>query len=491
MKFEDELRDIVPSISDTAVSELAANYGSSVDFTGGLKVIAKAVKTNKLPSRQPIIYEPWKSIFVEMLAYVMTGITVSQAYTIAVSRKGDLAPALSEAVSLRATATKPKLQILPTTQDFVKALDDCGYDIRFNLCKQRIEANGELMNDNLLAEINLAMMDKGFLKRAVVYDAILYTATLHSYHPIQDYLNSLEWNGKQNIEKLAGYFRPAKPEIFPALLRKWLIGAVDKIMNGYQNPMLVLDGPQGCGKSRFARWLCPLPEYFREGSINPDDKDCKIGAAETWIWEVAELGSTTRRADREALKNFLTTDEFTARASYERNSRQYKAMASYIGTVNDESGILDDPTGARRFWIAELLGIDWSYAKDLKPEDVWAEAVVCWKAGEDHALDAAESASMAETAEDYKTISATEEAIKKWFVIDPANKNIFTTFTDIRTVLEDPAKGNLKGQELDARRIAAALKSLGLRRDRQYVTNVSFGASNKTRARGYYGIKPL
>ena len=74
-----------------------------------------------------------------------------------------------------------------------------------------------------------------------------------------------------------------------------------------QNPMLVLDGDQDIGKSTFCKFLAsPLPELFVEDAIHPDDKEHHRYLATKWIWEVAELGATTRRQDQEAIKSFLT-----------------------------------------------------------------------------------------------------------------------------------------------------------------------------------------
>ena len=51
-----------------------------------------------------------------------------------------------------------------------------------------------------------------------------------------------------------------------------------------------------------------MAEYYHEGAINPEDKDCRIRLMSTWIWTVSELGATTRKNDREALKSFLTLE---------------------------------------------------------------------------------------------------------------------------------------------------------------------------------------
>ena len=220
--------------------------------------------------------------------------------------------------------------------------------------------------------------------------------------------------------------------------------------------MIVLDGPQGCGKSLFSNWLCPDKKLFREGPIDPDNRDDKIAAAEVWIWEVAELGSTTRRSDVDALKNFLTTENFTARAPYGRSNLQYKAMASYIGTINDVAGFLNDSTGARRYWVIEIDGINWKYTEEIDRDQVWAEAYEAYKAGETNELTEQERATVESIAAEYQVINSVEEIIKDCFFLDPdgVNASTFTSFKDIRSVLRDPTRGNLSAVEASDRKIS-------------------------------------
>ena len=320
-------------------------------------------------------------------------------------------------------------------------------------------------------------------------DAVRVTGSLNQYHPIRDYLSGLLWDGDNTIEKLSSYFDAVYKPIWPTILRKWLIGAVDRVMTGAQNPMLVMDGPQGCGKSYFARWLCPMPRYFREGPIDPTSRDDKIAAAETWIWEVAELGSTTRKADREALKSFLTTKTFTARASYGHNNQQYEVISSFLGTVNDEAGFLDDPTGNRRFWVVKLDGINPAYSKEINPESIWAEAYAAWANGESHELEENERITMQDIADEYKVVNATEEALKKCFIIDPNDPKLagnFVSFNEIRNILSD----NLSGQDLSDRKITAALKNLGLEGARKRIP-LKPGVYSTQAVRGYLGLEIL
>ena len=129
--------------------------------------------------------------------------------------------------------------------------------------------------------------------RPEVEDVVTTEAAHNHYHPVKVFLTEAlqQYDGGHHINRLSQYFtdetRP-KP-IFPLLLRRWLIGAVARVITT-QGAMLVLVGNQGIGKDYFAKWLCsPLPHLFLESGIDPDSKDNRLDAARRWIWCVSEL----------------------------------------------------------------------------------------------------------------------------------------------------------------------------------------------------------
>lgn len=75
------------------------------------------------------------------------------------------------------------------------------------------------------------------------------------------------------------------------------------------------------------------------------------------------MGATTRRADVEALKGFLSREVFTVRAPYGRYEIVKPGPASFSGTVNNAFGVFSDSTGSRRYWATTLTAIDWAYAR--------------------------------------------------------------------------------------------------------------------------------
>jgi len=218
--------------------------------------------------------------------------------------------------------------------------------------------------------------------REGIRDIIRKEASKNAYHPIKEYFNNLNLNGVSGtIDKLLTYFKTNDDEMFKVYLTKWLVSAVAKAFEAVENAMLVLDGDQGCGKSYFTKWLCPIEKFFIEESINTNDKDCLLRLIRSFVWEVSELGATTRKSDREALKQFLTKKFVIVRKNYEVEDIEKPPLANFIGTINNEAGFLNDPTGSRRFHVVTLEEINWNYSKDIKIDDVWADAYRLYKSG--------------------------------------------------------------------------------------------------------------
>lgn len=494
--FADELRKYAPNVTQMCVTALESAYGHCTGFCAGLDIFARLLQQNTLMPQIPAFGEPWKALYHEILSEVQAnGMSFRDALNKVLKAKYKLCFEINEAIMAR----KDEIERIAknthgkSLSDYQAQLLLLGYDLKLNLCGMHVEVNGHPMTDYDDSEIRMRMEDSGYKIRQRITDAIMITAKQNEYHPIKDYLNGLTWDGVSRIQQLAQYFVLKNPKeysgLFPVMLRKWLIGAIARVMDGDQNPMLVLEGGQNIGKSTFAKWLCPEEKYYRESSIDPDSKDHRIATSEIWVWEVGELGSTTKKADREALKSFLTTEIFTERAAYGKYNQPYRAIASYIGTVNDESGFLNDPTGNRRFWTIGIESINYQYTS-LSVNDIWAEAMHAYRCGESHDLDLVQKQKIEEMAEDYRMVNSVEEAIKKWFDIT-GDPNDFLDFTTIRSVLIDPSKANLGLRDASDVKIATALKALGVERTRQYVTQTAIGHNKKVRLRGYLGIKVL
>jgi predicted P-loop ATPase len=305
------------------------------------------------------------------------------------------------------------------------------------------------------------------------------------YHPVRDYLDSLAWDGQPHITKLAEHFVD-KHGVFGIYLRRWLIGAVARVYIKTQNPMLVMDGKQGIGKSYFARWLVNDLNNFNEGMIQPENKDDQVRLLTTWIWEVKELGATLRKSDMEALKSFLTLESVRVRKPYGHYDIVKQAITSFIGTINNIEGFLADPTGSRRFNITPILSINWAYKDAIDRDQVWAEARAAYLAREPWMLTSDEQKIHDEINEEYAITDPVEDALLVYFDIDPNEKTWWTATSEIVRTLEDPVNGaalHMGSSRTTAMAVARALLKIGCKK-------VEKQTKSGQHIRGYIGIKP-
>jgi len=470
---------------DAQAIELA--FAAEPEFLDGLEQIAQIIALKQAPGLIPPVGEPWRTIHITMASCIQAGDDVDTAWRTAIQPLDmQLQFALTNAVNARQKAIldfeAQKSHKKIKTKHYVHELKQLGYSFRLNQCDDTIEVNGQRISDALAAQIRCQMRDRGFSNTTEVEDSYLMDAFNHPFHPVRDYLTSLVYDGGHYIEELAQYFQDDY-QAFPTWLRRWLIGAVAKAFTGAQNPMLVLDGDQNLGKSTFARWLgSPLPQMFVESPINPENKDDLIRLANKWIWEVMELGGTIRKADQEALKGFLTLEEVTVRLPYGRHALHKPALASFIGTVNNAGGILNDPTGSRRFLISKLTKIDWGYMS-LDIHKIWAEAMAAYLAGESWQLTPDERKLRDAVNEEYQVEDPIEGLLKKFFKLDPNNTHWWMPTTDIQKILEDPYQGNFHGNGSmgTTMKLAETMKRLGHKKERR-------NNPQGQRVNGYVGI---
>jgi len=360
--------------------------------------------------------------------------------------------------------------------EFVQTLTLLGYDFRLNEAGDTVECNGKPLDPITLAQVRARMRAESFNSADAVKDVILMQAGLNRYHPIRQYLATagIGWDGSRHIQTLSYYFEDVTQphKLFSTWLRKWLIGAVAKATDGehHQNAMLVIDGPQGIGKSHFVQWLCsPIPDYFVEGGINPENKDCWVRLMSNFVWEVGELGATTKRADIEALKQFISTKRVSVRKPYGEVDTVKPALASLIGTVNEMAGILSDQSGNRRFLVSTIKAIDWNYTTDVDINQVWGEAFVAYQRGEPWQPTPEELKLSEENNQGYQTPNPLEGILDAAFEINLEKIDAPSWWTPTnRLVSVVQSRGYRGGTSRGiAMEIAATLKAMGLTKEKR------------------------
>ncbi len=150
--------------------------------------------------------------------------------------------------------------------------------------------------------------------------------------------------------------------------------------------MLIIEGAQGAMKSRLLRALAVRDEWFTDSlPHNLESKDARAHLAGVWLVEMSEIAQF-RRAEVETVKAFLSCRVDRYRPAYGRCDVQVPRSCVFIGTTNAET-YLHDPTGNRRFWPVRVRTVSVAKARGMV-DQLWAEAVVAFRAGEQWWLDA-------------------------------------------------------------------------------------------------------
>ena len=149
--------------------------------------------------------------------------------------------------------------------------------------------------------------------------------------------------------------------------------------------MLVLNGPQGIGKSTLIARLAM--EWFSDSLTLSDMNDGKTAPEKLqgyWIHEIGEMAGM-KKADLEKVKSFISRQDDKYRAAFGRRVTPHPRQCVFFGTTNAENGFLRDVTGNRRYWVVTTPGIGARKPWELDQEtinQIWAETIRLVEEGE-------------------------------------------------------------------------------------------------------------
>lgn len=296
------------------------------------------------------------------------------------------------------------------------------------------------------------------LSKDATHQAVELRASERAYHPVQDYLNGLHWDGTPRVNGWLAYYLGAEgdglAEYHRITGRMFLIAMVARVLKPgcKSDHMLVLEGPQGARKSTACGILAG--HYFSDQL--PDLRGDGVRVSQhirgKWLIEIAEMAAMGK-AETADLKAFITRNEERFLPKYGRKEVIEPRQCVFIGTTNKDT-YLRDETGGRRFWPVKVGRIDTdALAKDR--DQLFAEAVALFRAGERWWPDAEFEAQHIKPQQDARyEADAWEQAIAMHLM------------GKARVTIMEVAKDGLLFQEsrlgtADQRRIIAALERLG------------------------------
>lgn len=296
----------------------------------------------------------------------------------------------------------------------------------------------------------------GIKSKASIQDAWTLVSMANQYNPVQDYLSNLEWDGISRAETLFIDYLGADDNLYTrASTRKMLTAGVARIFNPgvkYDN-VLVLVGPQGCGKSYIIRKLGK--HWFSDTLTTVQGKEAYEQLQGFWIIEIAEL-SALRRNEVEAVKHFTAKSEDAYRAAYGHHTEVRKRQCIFVGTTNQHE-FLRDTTGNRRFFpidvhIDRAVKNVFDDLTDCEIDQLWAEVVQIYKQGEKLYMDTDELRKLSEQEQNqhFEESPLTGDVVKylntllpeNWAKMDLSDRRLFLNGNDFGvkeegTVLRD------------------------------------------------------
>lgn len=250
------------------------------------------------------------------------------------------------------------------------------------------ESSGEWSDADQSNLTNFMEAKYGISSRAVIENALNIVFEEHKYHPVKDYLLSLEeWDKEERIERLLPEFFGADDNPYTRqAMRKALTACVKRVFEpGCKfDYVLTLVGEEGCGKSTIFYRLGK--EWFSDNMLSVTGKESKEQLQGVWIMEISELAAL-RKAEVEAIKQYISCREDRYRPAYGHNSVSFARQCVFFGTTNNAE-FLKGATGNRRFWPVQThperstKKVHEDFTKELR-DKVWAEALHYYREGEE------------------------------------------------------------------------------------------------------------
>jgi predicted P-loop ATPase len=226
------------------------------------------------------------------------------------------------------------------------------------------------------------------IPKQAVSDLIISQSEENSFHPLQEYLLGLEWDGEVRLETiLQKYWGVSDTPLLRAIGKCWAISCVARALSpgAKVDTVLILCGQQGAYKSSSLRALAG-GAWFSDSHLDISRKEAYelIHSSGVWLWEMAE-NYALNKSDVNNAKMFLSSHEDKYRPSYGRFPVTKQRSVVFVSTTN-ESSFLTDSTGNRRYWPVNIGHIDLEAITEDRNQ-LWAEAVHYFSQGEQWWLD--------------------------------------------------------------------------------------------------------
>jgi len=327
--------------------------------------------------------------------------------------------------------------------------DDAFKSLRWNTLKCEMEfTTGPFVNVPA-SSLDVSVTDWLFhtpeyrisMPRQEVIARLLAAARTRPYDPVKNYLEGLKWDGVERLNGLLYTYCGVDYGLnnhCARISRRFMVGAVARAFRpGCQmDTVLLLQGAQGLGKTSFVRALGG--PFMAELHMDPSNKDTLQAISGRWFIELSELASA-RKTDVESMRAFITRKVDVIRLPYGKVTEEFPRRCVFIGTTNEDTP-LTDAHGNRRYWPVTVGKVD-VHALERDRDQLFAEAVAAFKAGERWWLDDGEQLQASEEARLYTESDTWSELIRDWLYklpVEARPTKVSAHFIAQRVLMLDP-----------------------------------------------------
>jgi predicted P-loop ATPase len=296
--------------------------------------------------------------------------------------------------------------------------------------------------------------------REHVVSSIHVAAKDRPFHPVRQYLRSLDWDGVPRLQTMASDYLGSSDPKHAQMVRKWMISACARVLRpGCKvDTALMLVGAQGIGKSTFFSVLGG--QWHADTYIDITSKDGLIQLHSTWLYELSELENVLSGSKESRMKAWMTSAVDLYRAPYQRTLERKARSCVLCGTTNRNEFLTDD-TGSRRYWIVRVQSrIDRRKLSENR-DQLWAEAVAAAEAGESWWLDDDDAADLEASNREFAESDSWSEPVIE-FLKNPALQLVSIHDVLLKALEVDTARQDRWAQM----RCARLLRNLGWSRVR-------------------------
>ena len=314
-------------------------------------------------------------------------------------------------------------QPLNTRPNVERLLDNYSISAKYNEISKDVEvlvpgvSSGSDARDNCAVSEILSLAALNRLPMSNIEGHIKTIAVRNTYNPVRDFINQREWDGRSRFADLLNTISTPDDysrDLLAMLVRRWLLSAVAAAYleaGFWSKGVLVFQGEQSLGKTAWFKALLPPDNrnLVKVGAtIDPSNKDSVASAISHWLVELGELDATFRKADIAKLKAFISQDRDDLRRPYDRLESKYQRRTVFFASVNPKHFLADD-TGNVRWWTIPVTAVNYDHGIDT--QQLWAEVLSWFEAGERWWLDRDEEAMLEVVNEQHGQTDPIEEMI--------------------------------------------------------------------------------